>query len=783
MTSRLQTLLPPHLLLLLATGLSLFLALYVRAEPITPLAPAYEEAWDNLLQLTALPHPYSSHANDRVYALLESQLSNLAARHSNICLKPQNISILLNATNTLLYFESTNLILRIPGTSSPNDAILVSAHFDSVSTARGATDNGMGTVAALELARHFASHPLKKTLIFNFNNAEEDNLLGAYAFLQHPWAYDVTAFLNLEGAGSGGKALLFRASSDSVAKHFSSPQPAVTILGNDFFNRGVVHSQTDYVVYETLAPGLDIAFFQPRALYHTRQDDVAHSGRKSLQHMITTALQTTESLGNGGKIYWDGKPMFFDFLNAGFAHFKLAWLQLFNFALLLLFPWIIGLSFFIRSRLLSKILFRGLGRAAASVCGAILGSSLSLLVVYHLNPYVLYSKPYLVVVLSLLCGYLPMHILARSSPSNADFERVMTLELMSISWLLLFISSIVSVVQSIGFLYINTISFVGLFIASLVALFESSEYVQQYDENDTNERTPFLPNNRDEMPEQSQTSLSKGNYLARWTWIVRFLVSVPISTLLILQNLVYVIIPALHQTASDGNPISALYISISVFTILSLLPLPPFLATISLTRIVHLVVFITAGVFAVTCMAAPFTDYAPLKFYYMQEGARVSISGLEGYIQQALIFIPSARLGYECTSSSRGSAIVSCEYKFEDIHRNMSISTNYSQPPNLHISIDSTSRICDVFFHKFVTPVKIGSLAHNDPIERVRMYRRSWDKPHKLSVRGDLDAFNVTCLWDEDVAGLLEVQNNLPSWATVSKGQTGLFAQTQVVTV
>ena len=40
---------------------------------------------------------------------------------------------------TATYFEGLNVLIRIPGTTGISGAILLSAHFDSVSTAPGAT--------------------------------------------------------------------------------------------------------------------------------------------------------------------------------------------------------------------------------------------------------------------------------------------------------------------------------------------------------------------------------------------------------------------------------------------------------------------------------------------------------------------------------------------------------------------------------------------------------------------------------------------------------------------
>lgn len=80
-----------------------------------------------------------------------------------------------------VYFEGTNLLVKIDGTEDTEGAVLFSAHYDSVSTAPGATDDGMGVTTLLQLAEYFASNRQKRTAIFNINNGEEDWLNGAHA--------------------------------------------------------------------------------------------------------------------------------------------------------------------------------------------------------------------------------------------------------------------------------------------------------------------------------------------------------------------------------------------------------------------------------------------------------------------------------------------------------------------------------------------------------------------------------------------------------------------------
>ena len=61
------------------------------------------------------------------------------------------------------YFEGSNILVKIDGTDAPavdSDGVLFSAHYDSVSSAPGATDNGMSVATLLQLVEYFA-HPKK----------------------------------------------------------------------------------------------------------------------------------------------------------------------------------------------------------------------------------------------------------------------------------------------------------------------------------------------------------------------------------------------------------------------------------------------------------------------------------------------------------------------------------------------------------------------------------------------------------------------------------------------
>jgi hypothetical protein len=117
----------------------------------------------------------------------------------------------------------------------------------------------------------------------------------------HPIAKSgfLKAFLNLEGAGAGGRATLFRSTDAEVTRFYAgSKHPFGTSLSGDLFKRGFIRSQTDYVVFDDVLGlrGLDVAFMEPRARYHTDQDDTRHTSVDSVWHMLSASLATMQGL-------------------------------------------------------------------------------------------------------------------------------------------------------------------------------------------------------------------------------------------------------------------------------------------------------------------------------------------------------------------------------------------------------------------------------------------------------------------------------------------------------
>lgn len=458
----------------LATGI-LYVHLVVPDAPDSPTpykGVNITEAWRDLQTLTEKFHPYNSRESDAVHKWLLSRVDEIltengadhvlearvgAVSKSKVAavkaplatVFDDRVSNLTVASATLygnlaVYFEATNVMVYIRGSSdkSPDwwrdaDAVaeegsrglLVNAHYDSVSTGYGATDNGVGVVTTLQLIKYFSTpgNQPKRGFVALFNNGEEDFLNGARAFLKHPLSRFPDVFLNLEGAGAGGRALLLRTTDMEVTEAYrKSSQPFGTVMTADAFNRGVVKSQTDYIVFnqDLKLRGLDVAFYQPRARYHTNQDSTTWTSKASLWDMLNMAVTTSKELTDSNVEYSSSpgsKGIWFDLMGQVLALLKLHTLFAISVSLLVIAP----IAMIVIAAILSKVdryyLFarkarsdsldprspdeetviqlngwRGLFRypiafvfATAAVAGLVL-------LVTKINPYIVYSSPYAV---------------------------------------------------------------------------------------------------------------------------------------------------------------------------------------------------------------------------------------------------------------------------------------------------------------------------------------------------------------------------------------------------
>ncbi|KAF5343636.1 hypothetical protein D9757_014678 [Collybiopsis confluens] len=333
------------------------------------------EAYEDLHIISARPHPYHSHANDVLREYLLQRVRAIRARSDLRDGFLIDDDITTSGTwsdrGSTSYFEGNNILVKIRGMTNSNSstlpAVLFSAHFDCVSTSFGTTDDGMGVVTLLQLIKYYATHPPRRTVLFNINNGEEDGLNGAHVLLEHPWIKNTShpefvylygsTFVNLEGASSGGRPLMFRATDLGPVKSWQHASlPHANIISAEAFNLGLIRSYTDYSVYANplavpkaekstgFAPmrGLDFAFYRGRSKYHTKFDSIPflEGGDRALWAMMEPTWAAGVALANDDSSSPppNEKAVFLELFNAVLVAFPLTYLLTFNITALIVGP-------------------------------------------------------------------------------------------------------------------------------------------------------------------------------------------------------------------------------------------------------------------------------------------------------------------------------------------------------------------------------------------------------------------------------------------------------------
>ena len=123
-------------------------------------------ALKHLSVIAQRPHPVGSAEHQVVFDYLVDELSRLHG--------PPEIQTSSDNSPPL-----QNILVRLKGSNSGSKALMLTAHYDSVASSPGASDNGAGVVTLLETLRALkAGAPLKNDVIFFFTDGEELGVLG-----------------------------------------------------------------------------------------------------------------------------------------------------------------------------------------------------------------------------------------------------------------------------------------------------------------------------------------------------------------------------------------------------------------------------------------------------------------------------------------------------------------------------------------------------------------------------------------------------------------------------
>lgn len=269
-------------------------------------------------RIARAPHPVGSDEHERVRELLLEHLRALG-------FEPEE------HTGVSYAKPLANLLVHVPGRDSTG-TVLCLAHYDSVPTGPGASDDGLGVVAWLEALRALRARGWqpRNDVALLLSDGEELGLLGAQIFVrEHPLAQDVRTVVNLEAIGNGGPAVLFELGPGNGARlrEFARAvsAPTGTSLGDAVYRR--MPNDTDLSVFLRRGiGGFNLAITSGSAAYHAPHDTPANQDPRSLQHAGECALELVTHLGELDLGSLEGPDAtFFDLLGRGLVVYSRAW--------------------------------------------------------------------------------------------------------------------------------------------------------------------------------------------------------------------------------------------------------------------------------------------------------------------------------------------------------------------------------------------------------------------------------------------------------------------------
>ncbi|XP_045762628.1 endoplasmic reticulum metallopeptidase 1-like isoform X1 [Maniola jurtina] len=295
-----------------------------------------------------------------------------------------------------VYQNLSNIIAVLEGESGFNrdgttgTSILVNCHYDSVPFAMGASDNGVFCAIMAETLSKLSrrKNKLKHNIIFLFNGAEENVLLGSHGFLSHPWAKGVISVINLDSAGMNGKPNVFQVTDPRVLEIYrkTSRRPTAQGMGEFLFSTGIIPSDTDFRIWRDFGniTGIDIAFIKWGNVYHTRndkpeliKDGVIQNAGDMLLNLVREAadcqeLNVTEPVSTA--VYFDYLGLFLLTYSKTVALVLDVLVGLLGLLTVGYFLWLFGLRWSSMGELLwsatSRVVCAAAGLAAVALCTA-----------------------------------------------------------------------------------------------------------------------------------------------------------------------------------------------------------------------------------------------------------------------------------------------------------------------------------------------------------------------------------------------------------------------------
>jgi carboxypeptidase Q len=206
-------------------------------------------------------------------------------------------------SDTKLYdqdLQGHNVVAEIPGTDPTlqSEVVMLGGHLDSWTAGTGATDNGAGSIVALEAIRILKTLGIKprRTIRIALWDGEEQGLLGSFHYVKNhfgdpldmklkPEQAKISAYFNLDN-GSGKIRGIFAQGNDKAAAIFRQWLAPFKDLGAatvSLHNTG----STDHLGFDAVGiPGFQ--FIQDPLDYETRTH---HSNQDNYDHLVMDDME------------------------------------------------------------------------------------------------------------------------------------------------------------------------------------------------------------------------------------------------------------------------------------------------------------------------------------------------------------------------------------------------------------------------------------------------------------------------------------------------------------
>ncbi|NOK22943.1 M28 family peptidase, partial [Corallococcus carmarthensis] len=287
-------------------------------EPVPASAPGERfsagRAREHLRFIGAEPHALGSPRHAAVRDYLQARLRDLGAevqlQRESVFAPAQGIP--RSAANV------ENVIGRLRAKDgAKGTAVMLVAHYDSVPTGPGASDNGAAVASILEVARALQQGPaLAGDVLILFTDAEEQLLLGSTAFAaSHPWARETGVILNVDARGNAGPLLMFEVSPGGgwLVRRLAEEAPDVgaSSLFTPAYQR--MNNTTDFTALRQGGwQGLNFANVEGTQAYHTRRETVDAVSDGLLQQQGDTLLALTRRISREASVPQGEELVFFN---------------------------------------------------------------------------------------------------------------------------------------------------------------------------------------------------------------------------------------------------------------------------------------------------------------------------------------------------------------------------------------------------------------------------------------------------------------------------------------